>query len=327
MGKFRKELKAGFTTVSNDIYRDMRLDISDRGLLGTMLSLPETWNFSIKGLASILPDGEKAVRNHLRRLEEFGYLKREKIIDDNGRILDWEYIFADTPVFLEDGEKLQLEREQKKNDKELGKETIISPVVQNGHVDKPVVQKPVVPKAHVAKAVVEKGQVYIKYNKESNTNKLNTKELEIDRQIEKEVKEQIQYDHLKQKLSEEKEIELLDIIVSVLSDVYSNSGEEIRIGKEQLECSRVIDTFKELEEKHIEYVIHNVLAQNKKIVNVYSYLMKSLFTAPKSFNLSKYSKTKKDLPDWYSQTDSTPPSKEMLANVLELQRKLKEGTL
>ena len=154
--------------------------------------------------------------------------------------------------------------------------------------------------------------------------RLNNKE--IYRQIEKEIKEEINYGHLKQILNDEKEIELLDDVVSVLSDVYSNSGEVIRVGKEQLERNRVIDTFKELEEKHIEYVIHNVLAQNKKIVNVYSYLMKSLFTAPKSFNLSKYSKTKKDLPDWYSQTDSTPPSKEMLENVLELQRKLKEGT-
>ena len=149
----------------------------------------------------------------------------------------------------------------------------------------------------------------------------------IYRLIEKEIKEQINYEQLKSKLSDEKEQKLLDDIVSIMTDVNSTVDDVIRIGKEHFKRDRVLETFKSLDEEHIVYVIQNVLNQKNKIQNVYSYLLKSLFTAPKSFNLSKYSKTKGLVPDWYADTAQTPPSKELLAVALERQRKLKEHSV
>lgn len=97
MAKIKKAYKNGLTTVSNDMYRDTKLSIAERGLLGTMLSLPETWNFSIKGLSAIIPDGESCVRSRLRRLEELGYLKRTRICDSKEEVVDWEYSSSDSP--------------------------------------------------------------------------------------------------------------------------------------------------------------------------------------------------------------------------------------
>ena len=58
-----------FTMISNSILRDKDLSLKDRGLLCTICSLPDKWEFSIAGLSAIIPDGKDAVRtmsrNHL----------------------------------------------------------------------------------------------------------------------------------------------------------------------------------------------------------------------------------------------------------------------
>ena len=64
----------------------------------TMLSLPDNWEFSGRGLAAILPDGRDKVFSSLRRLEEHGYLQRNKITL-KGKVVDYEYEFCDCPIF------------------------------------------------------------------------------------------------------------------------------------------------------------------------------------------------------------------------------------
>ncbi|MDO4542624.1 MAG: hypothetical protein Q4C00_07350, partial [Bacillota bacterium] len=112
MARIRKEYKYGFTTVSNEMYRDNRLSLKDRGLLGTMLSLPDYWDFSIRGLASMLEDGVTAIGASLRKLEETGYLKRTRI-KKGGKIVDWEYSFSDSPIYKDEGALLKLARAKK----------------------------------------------------------------------------------------------------------------------------------------------------------------------------------------------------------------------
>ena len=66
---FKKEIKSDFTVVHNAFIRDENLGIAARGLLLTMLSMSDGWNFSVKGLAAILPDGECKVTTAIRELE------------------------------------------------------------------------------------------------------------------------------------------------------------------------------------------------------------------------------------------------------------------
>lgn len=100
MPRIKRIVPTGYTTVNNDFLRDTTLSLSARGLLITMLSLPDGWNMSGKGLASILPDGRDKVYSTLNKLEEKGYLHRERI-RENGCFVDVEYQFCDTPIFLE----------------------------------------------------------------------------------------------------------------------------------------------------------------------------------------------------------------------------------
>lgn len=97
MPKLRKNVSADFTVIHNVMIRDYNLGATERGLLVTMLSLPDNWNFSIKGLAKILPDGVTKISTALKNLEKYGYLIRKRIYT-NGKISDWEYIFSDEPM-------------------------------------------------------------------------------------------------------------------------------------------------------------------------------------------------------------------------------------
>lgn len=117
MAVLRKAHKSNFTVIDNQVFKS-NLSLKARGLLSTMLSLPDNWNFSTTGLTSILPsDGESIIRSAIKELETNGYLTRERIRDDKGKIVDWLWTFSDYP---QDG----------------------NPHVENQHVGKPQLDSP-----------------------------------------------------------------------------------------------------------------------------------------------------------------------------------------
>lgn len=70
----KKRPDGNFTMISNGIFRDTRLNLTDRGLLTTLISLPPNWDFSVEGMATILPDGKGRIRSSLKRLAGLGYV-------------------------------------------------------------------------------------------------------------------------------------------------------------------------------------------------------------------------------------------------------------
>lgn len=79
-----------YTCMGNYHLRDKNLSLKAKGMLSIMLSLPENWDYSAKGLESLSADGNTSVRNTLKELEEHHYLIRERVFE-NGKIVDWEY--------------------------------------------------------------------------------------------------------------------------------------------------------------------------------------------------------------------------------------------
>lgn len=71
--------------LSNMIMMDGSLAINERGLLVTLYSLPKNWDFSIRGMTKILPNGERAITTALRKLESKRYVKCTYYRDKNGR--------------------------------------------------------------------------------------------------------------------------------------------------------------------------------------------------------------------------------------------------
>ena len=96
---------SGYAVLSNCFVRSTKLGCPAIGLLGRVMDLPPTWNFSKAGLIALCPDGETAVDSALNDLKEWGYLEIEvKMPNENptGRIQTvykfYEYSAKDTSI-------------------------------------------------------------------------------------------------------------------------------------------------------------------------------------------------------------------------------------
>lgn len=95
MAVLRKAHKSNFTVIDNGVFKS-NLSCKARGLLCTMLSLPDNWHFTERGLSSILPkDGRDSVRTAIKELEVEGFLTREKMCDEQGKVYEWLWTFYD----------------------------------------------------------------------------------------------------------------------------------------------------------------------------------------------------------------------------------------
>ena len=86
--------------MSNYHLRDKNLSNKSRGLLSTMLSLPDDWDYTVEGLASICKNGKGSISTQLNELEKTGYLVRTQTRDARGRIRDTEYTIYELPPSL-----------------------------------------------------------------------------------------------------------------------------------------------------------------------------------------------------------------------------------
>lgn len=98
MAVFRVERTRDYTVMSNYHLKDTGLTLKAKGLLSMMLSLPDEWNYTTRGLASICKESVETIGKTLRELESAGYLTRRQLRGKNGRITDTEYTIFEKPV-------------------------------------------------------------------------------------------------------------------------------------------------------------------------------------------------------------------------------------
>ena len=97
MAVFRIEKTRDYTVMSNYHLRDMSLSLKAKGLLSLMLSLPENWDYTMKGLARICKDGIDSISGGIRELEAHGYLIRSRVRSANGQLGSIEYSRIERP--------------------------------------------------------------------------------------------------------------------------------------------------------------------------------------------------------------------------------------
>lgn len=66
MSTFRVNKNVNYTVMSNHHLQDKRLSLKAKGLLSYMLSLPDDWDYSLKGLTTGCRDGIKNIMAYLR---------------------------------------------------------------------------------------------------------------------------------------------------------------------------------------------------------------------------------------------------------------------
>ena len=97
MAKITVEKNKNFSIVSNDILRDTSLSMKARFLLVFMLSLSDSWEYSLAGLAKVVGCGVDAIRSGIAELEEHKYLVRERVRDEKGRMKEMKYTLYEAP--------------------------------------------------------------------------------------------------------------------------------------------------------------------------------------------------------------------------------------
>ena len=122
MAVFRVEKNKGYTVMSNHHLRNKALSLKAKGLLSQMLSLPEDWDYTLKGLSLINRESIDAIRTAVWELERAGYIRREQGRDAKGKMADMVYTIYEQPV--------------------LDKPILENPVLENPTSDNPTSDNP-----------------------------------------------------------------------------------------------------------------------------------------------------------------------------------------
>ena len=102
MPVFRVDKSRDFTVVANCVFKDRSLSAKAKGILVEMLSLPESWDYTLKGLTTLFSDGIDSIRQGINELEKHGYIVRERKRDARGRLGGMEYVIYETPHVVQE---------------------------------------------------------------------------------------------------------------------------------------------------------------------------------------------------------------------------------
>ena len=103
MAIIRNRNKVKYTVVDSAILKNKNLSLKARGMLLTLLSLPDDWEFSENGLEALFCDGITAIKTALKELENEGYLIREKYKNEKGQFSTYWTILENPQQKIRDG--------------------------------------------------------------------------------------------------------------------------------------------------------------------------------------------------------------------------------
>ena len=267
MAVFRIERTRDYTVMSNHHLRNANLSLKAKGLLSMMLSLPEDWNYTTRGLAKICKEGVDAIGAALRELEAAGYIVRHKLRDRQGRISDTEYVIYEQP--------------------QLRKPDTDSPDTENPYMDKPDTEKPA--ELNIEKSNTEKTITYgsstdsipfreaaaAQLPERKGRDAMSVSEMESYRDL---ILENIEYDHLCREFTTYRED--LDEIVELMVETVCAKRKTTRIAGSDFPHEVVRSRFLKLDSSHIEFVMECLRNNTTEIRNMKQYLLAVLFNAP-----------------------------------------------
>ena len=96
----RLQRSGGYTVLPNGILRDTNLSLKTKGLFAIILSLPEGWDYSVAGLATVAGCGRDAIRGALKEMETAGYLTRMRAHGEGGKFTGVVYTIRDVAAPL-----------------------------------------------------------------------------------------------------------------------------------------------------------------------------------------------------------------------------------
>ena len=269
MAVFRIERTRDYTVMSNHHLRNANLSLKAKGLLSMMLSLPEDWNYTTRGLAKICKEGVDAIGAALRELEGAGYIVRHQRRDKSGRITDTEYVIYEQPQ------------------PDMSQPDTASPDTENPYLDKPDTEKPA--ELNIEKPNTQKQNTHgsstdsipfretaaAQLPERKGRDAMSVSEMESYRDL---ILENIEYDHLCREFTTYRED--LDEIVELMVETVCAKRKTTRIAGSDFPHEVVRSRFLKLDCSHIEFVMECLRNNTTEIRNMKQYLLAVLFNAP-----------------------------------------------
>ena len=290
MAVFRVEKNRGYTVMSNHHLRNKDLSLKAKGLLSQMLSLPEDWDYTLKGLSLINRESIDAIRTAVWELEKAGYITRQQNRDGKGKMADMLYTIYEQPQpqpeqpdeaapglenpVLENPTSdnptpgnptlenpTQLNKDISRKEKSITDVSITDPI--------PILSRPSPLEDEAAQPPQRKG-----------TEAKSQSAIEIYRQI---IMDNIEYEHLCQHVKGI-DRETLDEIVDLLVETVCSARKTIRIAGDDYPAELVKSKFMKLDSSHIQFIFDCLSKNTSEIRNIKKYLLAMLFNAPSTIN-------------------------------------------
>jgi hypothetical protein len=257
MAVFRIEKTKDYTVMANHHLKNRVLSLKAKGLISVMLSLPENWDFTLKGLACINKESIDAIREGIRELESAGYIIRTRSRNEKGQLAGAEYVIYELPQPMQSYPMLE-------------KPTLDFPTQVNPTQENPILDNPTQLSTKVINTYPE-----IKHTSNIHPSNLDGMRIEHCRM---EVRQRIDYYTFLDDPHES--IEQLDEIVELIVEILCSAISTIRIAGNEHPAEIVKDRFRRLTDKHIGYVTSCLRQNTSKVRNIKKYLLAALFNAP-----------------------------------------------
>ena len=273
MPVFRVEKTSSYIVMSNHHLRNPDLTLKAKGLLSLMLSLPENWDYTLKGLSCICRENVDAIRTAVWELEKAGYITRRQGRDEKGKMTAIEYTIyefpqppkpkipvSENPISDNPTTEIPVSENPTQLNKDRSTKDLLNTDVSSTYS---------IPFQKEAAAPPErKGNGY--------TN------MDAVRAYEEIIKDNIEYPYLIQDKSVDKG--MLDEIVSLMLETVCTRRKMIRIAGDDYPAELVKSKFMKLNSSHIRFVLDCMHQNTTKIRNIKKYLLAVLFNAPNTID-------------------------------------------
>ena len=299
MAVFRVEKTRDYTVMSNHHLRNTDLSLKAKGLLSLMLSLPENWDYTTKGLACICKDGIDSINSGVKELEANGYVIRKRLRNEKGQLTTTEYTIFEQPQTLD-----------MTDTPPKGENPILdNPILDNQAQEKPILENPILEKPKQAEPIL--GNPHQLSTNILNTNSLNTDLLNMEvsnpypsnlyqsnkepqekkirydgigcdslAEIKEMVLENIEYRYIKDNHNRERLDEIVDLMVETLCSTKAI----INVAGDDYPAQLVKEKLLRINCLHIDYVFECLDKTTTYIRNIRRYLLATLFNAPSTID-------------------------------------------
>ena len=299
MAVFRVKKTRDYTVMSNHHLRNTDLSLKAKGLLSLMLSLPDNWDYTTKGLACICKDGIDSINSGVKELEANGYVIRRRLRNEKGQLTTTEYTIFEQPQTLD-----------MTDTPPKGENPILdNPILDNQAQEKPILENPILGKPKQAEPIL--GNPHQLSTNILNTNSLNTdllnmevsnpypsnlyqsnkepqeKKMRYDEigcdspaEIKEMVLENIEYRYIKDNHNRERLDEIVDLMVETLCSTKAT----INVAGDDYPAQLVKEKLLRINCLHIDYVFECLDKTTTYIRNIRRYLLATLFNAPSTID-------------------------------------------